>query len=96
MTVQLTADQEAMVRIMASGIGGSGQDDFVDAVKARLEGEGKPINTQIVRAAATRELMRNSEEITPPSGGGGGGGDNVLTLNGVTLQLNGQDLTLGA
>jgi hypothetical protein len=38
---------------------------------------------------------------TPTSSGpgGGGGGDvpgNALTLNGMVVQLNGQDLTLGA
>lgn len=75
MTVVLTEAQEIMVRIMASEIRGAGQNDFVDSVKTRLEGEGKPINTQIVRAAATRELMRRSDEADVSVGGGAGEGE---------------------
>ena len=61
MSIQLTKEEDAMVRAMAGSMNGSEQENFVAAVIARLEGvaaQGVTITRNNVRAAATAELSK--------------------------------------
>lgn len=93
---RLTTSREQWLATVADGLTGSSHSHLTSSEAALLAAVATDLSGSTVSALTSGEAAMLAIIVNNPSEGGGGEPEGALQLNGETLQLNSEDLTLGA